>query len=171
MNKLFRTTALAALLLAALPAAHAANQNYSFNGALDSGALIGQTFSGSFSFDDAALSSSGTEWLSVSSLSMNFAGSNFTQANAAAGSAVEVAYLDGSFLGLSYSVDSSFPKFSVIPGYDHVSQAFVAYDTAAVGGSGTGNINFAPVPEPESYAMLLAGLGLMGMVARRRKAL
>ncbi|CAM8668345.1 FxDxF family PEP-CTERM protein [Rhodoferax sp. TBRC 17660] len=25
-----------------------------------------------------------------------------------------------------------------------------------------------PVPEPESYAMLLAGLGVMGMIARRR---
>lgn len=28
----------------------------------------------------------------------------------------------------------------------------------------------APVPEPETYAMLLAGLGLMGAVARRRRA-
>jgi len=28
----------------------------------------------------------------------------------------------------------------------------------------------APVPEPETYAMLLAGLGLVGAVARRRKA-
>ncbi|MCP2012092.1 choice-of-anchor E domain-containing protein [Duganella violaceipulchra] len=28
----------------------------------------------------------------------------------------------------------------------------------------------APVPEPETYAMLLAGLGLMGVVARRRKS-
>jgi len=26
------------------------------------------------------------------------------------------------------------------------------------------------VPEPETYAMLLAGLGLMGTIARRRKA-
>ena len=26
-----------------------------------------------------------------------------------------------------------------------------------------------PIPEPETYAMLLAGLGLMGLVARRRK--
>jgi hypothetical protein len=28
----------------------------------------------------------------------------------------------------------------------------------------------SPVPEPETYAMLLAGLGVMGAVARRRKA-
>lgn len=27
----------------------------------------------------------------------------------------------------------------------------------------------APIPEPETYAMLLAGLGLMGIMARRRK--
>lgn len=30
-------------------------------------------------------------------------------------------------------------------------------------------VHAAPVPEPETYAMLLAGLGLMGAVARRRK--
>lgn len=29
--------------------------------------------------------------------------------------------------------------------------------------------NVSPVPEPETYAMLLAGLGLMGGIARRRK--
>lgn len=28
-----------------------------------------------------------------------------------------------------------------------------------------------PIPEPETYAMLLAGLGLLGVVARRRKQL
>lgn len=31
------------------------------------------------------------------------------------------------------------------------------------------NVTASAVPEPESYAMLLAGLGLMGAVARRRK--
>lgn len=38
--------------------------------------------------------------------------------------------------------------------------------------SGTLNVNaVSPVPEPETYAMLLAGLGIMGMWARRRKSL
>gem|GEM_PF-2421331 len=31
------------------------------------------------------------------------------------------------------------------------------------------NINIIPVPEPETYAMLLAGLGLLGFMARGRK--
>ena len=31
------------------------------------------------------------------------------------------------------------------------------------------NIALAPVPEPETYAMMLAGLGLLGFTARRRK--
>jgi hypothetical protein len=33
-----------------------------------------------------------------------------------------------------------------------------------------GNIALSPVPEPETYAMMLAGLGLVGFAARRRKA-
>jgi len=45
---------------------------------------------------------------------------------------------------------------------------FTVLDTAAVG-SRFGGVAIAPVPEPESYAMLLAGLGLMGFMVRRRK--
>jgi hypothetical protein len=32
-----------------------------------------------------------------------------------------------------------------------------------------GTLNIVPVPEPETYALLLAGLGAIGFVARRRK--
>lgn len=32
------------------------------------------------------------------------------------------------------------------------------------------NVNVAAVPEPETYAMLLAGLGILGFAAKRRKA-
>lgn len=32
----------------------------------------------------------------------------------------------------------------------------------------TGEVSVSAVPEPETYAMLLAGLGLMGTIARRR---
>lgn len=37
-----------------------------------------------------------------------------------------------------------------------------------LGGIYNGSISALPVPEPETYAMLLAGLGLMGAVVRRR---
>jgi hypothetical protein len=34
----------------------------------------------------------------------------------------------------------------------------------------TVNFDVAAVPEPETYAMLLAGLGMLGAVARRKKS-
>lgn len=37
------------------------------------------------------------------------------------------------------------------------------------GASYAGNISVSPIPEPETYAMLLAGLGLIGFSARRRR--
>ncbi len=45
--------------------------------------------------------------------------------------------------------------------------------TGVQGGAGTGNyagqLSVTPVPEPETYALMLAGLGLMGFIARRRR--
>ncbi len=40
------------------------------------------------------------------------------------------------------------------------------------GGNGTFPVgsNVAPIPEPETYALMLAGLGVVGFMARRRKA-
>jgi hypothetical protein len=43
-----------------------------------------------------------------------------------------------------------------------------SYSPVAVDVRG-GSMSLTAVPEPETYAMMLAGLGLMGFVARRRK--
>ncbi|SFW30094.1 PEP-CTERM protein-sorting domain-containing protein [Nitrosovibrio sp. Nv17] len=42
--------------------------------------------------------------------------------------------------------------------------------SGTLGGLYSGSISVSPVPETETYAMLLAGLGLMGAVVRRRNA-
>lgn len=46
-------------------------------------------------------------------------------------------------------------------------QGFSMYSGSS-SGSGTWTLGVAAVPEPEAYAMLLAGLGLMAVAARRR---
>jgi hypothetical protein len=43
------------------------------------------------------------------------------------------------------------------------------YGSAAFTQSGVLTVMAAPVPEPETYAMMLAGLGLLGGMARRKK--
>ncbi|NRR32504.1 PEP-CTERM sorting domain-containing protein [Oxalobacteraceae bacterium] len=43
------------------------------------------------------------------------------------------------------------------------------YVASPNGGSYSGNLAIAPVPEPEAFAMLLAGLGIVACVGRRRK--
>ena len=41
--------------------------------------------------------------------------------------------------------------------------------TGSVGGNYTFTANTLPVPEPETYAMLMVGLGLIGTIVRRRR--
>jgi hypothetical protein len=50
--------------------------------------------------------------------------------------------------------------------YVLVSGSLVSDTSASFGGA----VMLAPVPEPETYGMMIAGLGVLGFLARRRKA-
>ncbi|MBK7768022.1 MAG: PEP-CTERM sorting domain-containing protein [Sulfuritalea sp.] len=49
---------------------------------------------------------------------------------------------------------------------------YLGYDIGTIAAGGTASLSYdyvlSAIPEPETYAMFLAGLGLMGVVARRR---
>lgn len=63
----------------------------------------------------------------------------------------------------------SYLTFSSTGGYGTVSGLTYNYDGITGGGNTDLPGSTAPIPEPETYAMLMAGLGLIGAVARRPK--
>lgn len=63
--------------------------------------------------------------------------------------------------------DSGFSHFTYQLGAG--SHAISIFADASPYGGGGAYMGVFPVPEPETYAMLLAGLGLMGGIARRRR--
>ena len=83
-------------------------------------------------------------------------GATFTNGSASS-STLGFAIMNGSSL--------SYGPFDYILGFNDSFRGDADYDDFVVG------VRFvSAVPEPETYAMLLAGLGLMGFTARRRKA-
>jgi len=63
------------------------------------------------------------------------------------------------------SISTSNNGDSVVGGYETY-----YFFQGAIASTGTWTMGPTAVPEPETYAMLLAGLGLVGAVARRRSA-
>ena len=64
-------------------------------------------------------------------------------------------------------VDADSDAVEGLTAYEFGGRYFLA--TANEGSGTTSLFSITPVPEPETYAMLLAGLGLIGLAARRRR--
>lgn len=79
------------------------------------------------------------------------------------------------FAGAGSSARSEFniaESFAYMDPYFVISPEYLAFhpNTIMSFTAGVGNDNpLAPVPEPETYAMFIAGLGLVGLMSRRRK--
>jgi hypothetical protein len=58
--------------------------------------------------------------------------------------------------------------FNLAAGQYHID--FYGTTAGLNGGTYSASVSLAPVPEPETYAMMLAGLGALGFMARRRKS-
>lgn len=93
---------------------------------------------------------------------------------------VEFWLRDSSFNNLAYwsGFDTSYFSSFTYTGLNSVEDYYVTvYGWPDPMSTGTGNYtmtlstapSIAPVPEPETYALMLAGLGLLGIAGRRRK--
>lgn len=138
------------------------------------GTNLGSTFSDDLTFTLA----SGSDWDASGSVDGLFFGLKF--GSVVLGQGVKTlnvkifndTYTDslGSLVLLAGSVDVSFLK-TVSAGTYHALISGTTQDTSWLPGKPFYNFSLVaqPVPEPESYAMFLAGLGIMGALVRRRR--
>jgi hypothetical protein len=159
-----RAAALSGLLLWA-SSAGAVPVEYDIAGQVDFGSLLGERYSGRFSFDAAGLTGLGAETLAAGSASFTFLARTFTLADAAHAATVD--FQDGMLLGLNFEVTGFDPGFSLIAGTSFAPDPFLAYSPSA-GVDGTGFLAYAQVPEPGSLGLLAWALpALRGRSARR----
>jgi hypothetical protein len=151
------------LWLAALAfgAPAAATVSYNFSVEVTSGPLAPQSFSGSFSYDDAvppAPGPGGADLCALNSFEFDFDGTLYTIADLDYGDA---AFAGGTFIGL----DAGNATFTFLPAIAPLPPAFLY--VSSQGAAGDGNPAFNRVPEPAGALLVAAAFGAM-LIRRRR---
>lgn len=171
------TVASVGLILANLAPANALTFNVALNGRVDSGDLLGATYTGTLSFEGPEQPDF-TGTIPVAPLSITFTlppdSATYTEADAVPPSVPSVEYSNGNLLGLEFVVNNaqlgniSF-NFAFVPGFpsDPVTEASLFYDVEN-GTGGTGSAEFSVVPEPTSMLASFGVLGLVGYCKRRQ---
>ncbi|MBT9317380.1 hypothetical protein [Leptothoe spongobia] len=120
---------------------------------------VGDSFSGSFSFDETVLTGIGTEFLDVDSLEFGFLDETFTEASDPLGGLV--GFENSQLLGLEFSVDplqADSPSFGIF-GTDF------AYGEAGsfTFPDGLGTVSYAAVPTTTDVPEASVVMGLLAM--------
>lgn len=180
LQKFALATASLVLSLALVDARPAEAVNFNFEGEIDSGALSGERFQGSFSYDESLVSGTGDfffqEYIPVANLEFDFLGSTFTESNDVYGGP-EVAFIGNDLAGLSFNVNNATAgsvqlNFSFVPGFTDISESYFTYAPTNANG-GAGSVTFAqqdnvPQPVPEPVTILGAAFAL-GVAALSKK--
>lgn len=102
---------------------------------------------------------------------LNGVGTWSTASAEARGTAMQQAVwlLENEITSTSNTLASALVGAANASGWTNVGRVKILNVVTMAGGRAQDQLYITPVPEPEIYAMMAAGLGLMGFVARRRK--
>lgn len=162
MVKLFRALLVAAVGLVSL---NASATNYNFGAVSDGFNALGthSVAVGAFS-DTISFTLGGSSSLSGAASSFQF--------NVGALPVLSITGLTAELYNSSNVLLGSGLSFSA-PGFQAAGSYYLKLSGTAngvIGGLYSAGLNVSPAPEPETWAMMIAGLGLVGSIARRKKS-
>ncbi len=165
LSKFFYFLVVAGILSSTAISAQAALMTYHFNGMVESGLLLGETYDGHLSFDSVGLTRSGAESVGLTDLSFTVLSATYRLGDGIFPASAY--FLDGVFIGTHYTVATTDVVFSLVAAAGTGlpdDRPYFAYDTTA-GDAGTGSLIF--VNEPASFALF--AIGLAGLAVKRRR--